>query len=78
MKYLLIPFLTVLTTYCYAQKPPIGYSTIADWESLGTYVISNDGKYVSFEQQTRSSALADSLILITAEGYGRVVFGNAR
>lgn len=58
MKLKLIIFLTCLSQACfltsYAQKKAVDNDTYKNWESLGSYKISNDGRYVWYSRNLPS------------------------
>jgi dipeptidyl aminopeptidase/acylaminoacyl peptidase len=55
-----------------SQKKEIDFVALKQWETLGRYAISNDGRYVWYEHNTRQDK--DSLILISADRKYRTSF----
>lgn len=58
-----------------AQKLVFDYESIKSWQTLGQYDISNNGRYIWYENL---SAVGDSLIILSRDGTSRRAFDDSR
>jgi len=85
MKNLLLVFCCILSLTAFSQKKPLDHSVYDAWQSIGSRMISNDGKYVAY---TINPQQGDTLLVIRSvtdnyskeipRGYNPVITEDSR